>query len=252
MPLMLAWEAREYLQALGVGFTEQGLRQGADKFGLLWDWYDEQVAGESSTELLNTDGHELVWQTASFSVSDENLVRQALDEREDVDYDQKCDDYHWIREQKTGETYTQVLNLGRLYFVCGELILEVNSFERLEAARVWIEKIPGVAFLAANSRKLSPGPTDIPLDDQLGSDQPVEATPELVEHVQTYLRQYYMDWLDIPLPALGGKTPRQACQTEPGQTKVAQLIRAIPTPGGNHPITIEALRKDLLKELGLA
>ena len=55
----------------------------------------------------------------------------------------------------------------------------------------------------------------------------------------------------MSLPVLGGKTPRQACQTEPGRRKVATLIRTIPQPVGNTEVNIEVPREEMLRLLGL-
>jgi hypothetical protein len=58
------------------------------------------------------------------------------------------------------------------------------------------------------------------------------------------------DWLDQPVPALGGKTPRAACRTKEGRREVEILIRTmpdVPTPGGSW----SPPREELLKELGL-
>jgi hypothetical protein len=48
---------------------------------------------------------------------------------------------------------------------------------------------------------------------------------------------------------LGGKTPRQACRTQAGRDQVTMLIRTIPDPMGQMPVSVP--RREMLRELGL-
>jgi hypothetical protein len=40
-----------------------------------------------------------------------------------------------------------------------------------------------------------------------------------------FKRRHYADWLDQPLPALGGKTPRVAVRTKAGREQVDLLLK---------------------------
>jgi hypothetical protein len=252
LPNLLAMEAAEYLESLGLKFTHEGLLREADKFGWLWNWYDNRSAQGYMPQLSNTDGDELVWQTASFSVSDEEAVRGILSERDDIDYDDENDEYHWLSHQGEDATVPgDTLHLGRLQFLLDELILDVNSAERLKAARRWLEGIPGVKYQGVETRDLSEQSSDIPMDDRMGPSESVEVTPELASHLQEMFRQHYMKWLDESLPILEGKTPRQACKTKAGKQKVAMLIRTIPQPVGNEGVDIDVPRQEMLRSLGL-
>ncbi|OAT79401.1 antitoxin Xre/MbcA/ParS toxin-binding domain-containing protein [Desulfotomaculum copahuensis] len=42
-----------------------------------------------------------------------------------------------------------------------------------------------------------------------------------------FLDEYYDKWIDRPLPALGGRTPRQACGTAEGGARVEELLREL-------------------------
>ncbi|MDA0337181.1 MAG: DUF2384 domain-containing protein, partial [bacterium] len=64
----------------------------------------------------------------------------------------------------------------------------------------------------------------------------------------------HMRWADESVPALGGKTPRQAVQTETGRREVGQLLndfdnrqRRAPNPQDN--FDYNRLRKELGLEL---
>jgi len=252
LPNLLAIEATEYLESLGVKFTPEGLLREANKFGWLWGWHDERSAEGYMPELRNTDGEEFIWQTASFSVADEQAARKALVAREDIDFDDENDKYLWFRYQ--GEEAMipgDTLHLGRMRFLPGELVLDVNSAERLKAARRWLEKIPGVKYLGVKTQDLNKELRDAPMDDKMDPGESVEITPEMASYLQESFRKHYMKWLDTRLPTLDGKTPRQTCKTKAGRQKVAMLIRTIPRPVGNAGAEIDIPRKEMLRSLGL-
>jgi hypothetical protein len=55
-----------------------------------------------------------------------------------------------------------------------------------------------------------------------------EIPPEIQrELVQKVMAEHYRTWPDTPLPALGGKTPRQAVETPEGRSQVAELLKFI-------------------------
>ena len=48
----------------------------------------------------------------------------------------------------------------------------------------------------------------------------------LAEAIENALRRSYANWCDEPIPALGGKTPRQALATATGRERVRGLLRS--------------------------
>lgn len=243
-------EAVDFLRYCGMKFTPEGLQKEAHKFGRLWAWMDEWRANWKPPRMCNTDGDELLWHTASFSVGNPDQTRQALMLRDDIDHDEEADELVWSREAKgnnrvIGETVT----LGRIEFVGNELVLTVNSAKRFETARRWLEKLPGVAFKGVQTRRWDLAEKDRPLDERISAPEPIEMTPELADSLQEMMDKHYISWLDTPLPALNGKTPRQACRTKAGRQEVTMLIRTMPDPAG--PVPIRAPREAMLRELGL-
>jgi hypothetical protein len=45
------------------------------------------------------------------------------------------------------------------------------------------------------------------------------------ELLAEFYEQHYGKWLDEPLPALGGRTPRQAAASKSGRPKVVALLK---------------------------
>lgn len=246
----MGMEAVEFLQDCRMEFTPEGLRRDAHLFGWLWDWLDEWEANWQPPHLQNTDGDDLLWHTASFHVADPEAARQALLQRRDVEYDEENDEFVWTRATGRGARMLGgPVTLGRIESVGDELVLTVNSARRFRTARKWLGKLPGVVFRNVTTRRWDEPDEDRPLDERLSKSEPVEMTPELTAAVQEMMDRQYMQWLDEPLPILGGKTPRQACATPAGRLQVTMLIRTTPDPMGAEPVYVP--RQAMLRALGL-
>jgi hypothetical protein len=87
------------------------------------------------------------------------------------------------------------------------------------------------------------------MDERISKSQPVEITPAMAAAFQKMTDKQYMEWLDEPLPILGGKTPREACRTLEGRQRVTTLIRTMPDPMRQTSVRIP--REAMLRELGL-
>jgi hypothetical protein len=140
------------------------------------------------------------------------------------------------------------VTLGRIEFVGDDLVLTVNSARRFGAARAWLTGIPGVSFRDVTTQSVEPG-ADRPLDSRISKPRSVEITPEMAVGLQEMMDKQYMEWIDTPLPILGGKTPRQACRTDAGRKQVTTLIRTMPDPMGEAPAHVP--RQAMLRELCL-
>jgi hypothetical protein len=244
-------EAVEFLRDCGMEFTPDGLRQAAHVFGWLWQWSEEWEANWRPPHLCNTDGDDLLWHTASFSVANPADTHQALRRRADIEYDDQENEFVWTKETGRGvEMLGGPVTMGRIEFVGDELVLTVNSAKRFATARKWLEKLPGVAFRNIETRRWDEEEKDRPMDERMPEPEPVEITPELEVTLQEMMNKQYMKWIDTPLPVLGGKTPRQACRTEAGRQQVTMLIRTTPDPMGR--ASVRAPREAMLRELGLA
>lgn len=79
-----------------------------------------------------------------------------------------------------------------------------------------------------------------------------EIPPEVKREVERrYLDDHYRKWLDMKLPALDGKTPRQAVKNAAGKRKVAELLKQLENTeahkrkAGEHAYDVSILRKEL-------
>jgi len=242
-------EAAEFLRDEGVELTPEGLRRDAHKFGWLWDWSDQWQNRFESMRLANMDGDELLWHTASFAVSDMADTRIALLARKDIQQEEN-DALVWsMTTGKAAKSMGGSVLMGRIELLDDELVLTVNSAQRLAKARKWIDKLPGVVFRNVTTRSVNPKDHEMPPDDQMGEAEPMELTPDMAAGIQQMMTKHYMEWLDKSLPVLNGLTPRQACRTAAGRQQVTLLIRTTPDPMG--PMPVHVPRQAMLRALGL-
>jgi len=112
-----------------------------------------------------------------------------------------------------------------------------------------LEKLPGVVFRSVTTRPWDEDEKDRPMDERMPEPEPADMPPEMIAHVQEMMDRHYREWIDTPVPALGGQTPRQACRTKAGRQQVTMLIRTMPDPMGT--AAVRAPREAMLRELGL-
>ena len=250
--------------------------------GWLWDVVHQQKA--RGVALRNTDGDMLMFHTAIFTYSDRPAVERYLTDRPDYEPDHEdINTWVWFREGVPGSTPVapsasgnavpsvgrdqadeRATLLGRLKFEESRMVLTVNSRERFDAARTVLERAKGVVFQSLEVQS----PADIaetnqnetnendPIDRFVAPDTIPASTDEaeaMAEAARSYIANHYRQWLDHPLPALKGKTPRQAAKDPKLREKLAAMIRAIPEPTdlGDGNIQISVPREQMIVQLGL-
>ena len=132
----------------------------------------------------------------------------------------------WLRKGNSRMAW-EVTSLGRIQIEGRRLVAEVNSEERGKRFRKIADEV-----LPAGSRHLSTvlesveaaveayrqehpaGPPKNDLNEQ----------PEVKTLLEEHLRAHYRAWPDMKLPALKGKTPRQAMNTKDGREMVEALL----------------------------
>jgi len=216
MSMFETTHAIEFLAREGLKLTPKDLVAGAHLFGHLWEFLEERRSA-GPPRMVNFDGEDLVFHTATYRVMDEKAARDALAARPDVEQDEDDGNEYTLsgpplRPQPGMETVT----LGRLLFVGDEFLLKVNSAGRLERARRWLDSTPGLEFEKVSSRPLDQALAEgVPMDDRLGRSR-LEMTPELEAWIREDLRRQYFDWLDarawrLTSAASCGRTIRWTC-----------------------------------------
>lgn len=108
-----------------------------------------------------------------------------------------------------------------------QLELSVNSRRRLESARGFIE--PLLARLIGEPEVAIKSVEDAMAEKQDAPALPRRAVPKRVEReiTQRYLDSHYRGWLDEKIPALGGKTPREAARDFEGREQLVALLKEL-------------------------
>jgi len=226
--------------------TVQWLRENAYIFGRLWALYDEILErGSVLPSLANTDGEPLEFITAYFDCQNSKQVRKTLLQRDDIDYDEDCDEYIWFKDNPDDPVMETTL-LARIFFQDSKIKAETNSENRLDCLIDMLENIKGVRYLEHESKDVEEMLKEVPAKKK---DIAEEILPEEVRAaVQDRMYQYYMNWLDKPNPALGNNTPRQAAKEKKSAQKTRILIETIPAPASSN--NIEIPKKEMLRSIG--
>ena len=64
-------------------------------------------------------------------------------------------------------------------------------------------------------------------------------------------RQHLTQWIDMRVPALGNRTPRQAVRTAGGRERVEALLAQFARDAGRRPVDVQDVLADLRTQLGL-
>jgi hypothetical protein len=136
--------------------------------------------------------------------------------------------------------------MGHLTLGSDRLQLETNSVERADRLRAQLEA--GCGALVRHRLREHADPLSSARSGRESGPLP-EPPPEALEALREFKTRHYATWSDTPLPALGGKTPRQAARTRRGRNQVDVMLRSMENSeqraGGGAPFDFGPLRRDL-------
>ncbi|MEK7435830.1 MAG: MbcA/ParS/Xre antitoxin family protein [Pseudomonadota bacterium] len=165
--------------------------------------------------------------TDHYRVSNWDDLAAALKTQADIEGDRASG---WVRLLACADGLTRQsvsINLGKRE---DRIELFYKTQKYADQGRPWFEALAGKSVEFAG-RVLS-DPRSAMKHPQSGNPASSATTapnlpPEvLVEAIEKVLRRTYANWSDEPVPALGGKTPRQALATAAGRERVRGLLRS--------------------------
>lgn len=187
-------------------------------------------------QMTNTDGEDLVFHELRFPFATgvtQAQVIAAIRRLPDLSAD-GAKRWVWLpKPGKGGKGGAGNMIHGTLDLRGKALVLEVNSAERAARGAAMIGKATGAL--------LRPPLTAIQTVDQARAAH-VESAPSATEEippeiaqevVHAHMTRHYRDTLDQPIPALQGKTPRQAIKTAAGRKRVADWLTLLEA-GSSH------------------
>jgi len=182
---------------------------------------------KENLRVVNKEGDPLEFCSATYQVVEEAALLSALRSvagfEEERDTEEGAREFAWLEEGEGPRS-----SFGRIEIRGARLKLECNSRKRLERGRKLIEQAAGKAVShlgdsfqsvksalrehrAAPPRETEPG---IP--------------PEVEREILTKLQdEHYSKWPDQALPALDGRTPREAVRTGAGRRSVLEIIHSM-------------------------
>ncbi len=168
-------------------------------------------------------------------------------------------EFHWTKPGNSRHKGWETTMLGRIEINGTQMAAEVNSAERAaefkrlvkerlgKKAQYRVTEIKSMERLLSEARAKPPRQSAQDELDQAA----LMAQPDLQAQLRIMMKQHYAAWVDEKLPALQGKTPREAVRTKAGKEKVDALVRDIERMGqsmGGYDASVIA---DLRKALGL-
>ena len=188
----------------------------------------------------NTDGDDLELHTIRWHVGDPGGVDAAL---RDAGLHPGDDGSSWHITQPKPEppdTIVAVLTLDG-----DQLVAEVNSRERADMVRITIATaLSSAAFIEDDVRSLDDALADHDPEALNGMVDPND--PAVRELMTQVIADYERRWLDESIPALGGRTPRDAVTDPIGREQVEQLLASFPVPGSSDA---GAMNPDRIREV---
>ena len=196
-------------------------------------------------ELQNTDGEPFIFHTLYYEIDSPDQAFESLtplsvvQSKKELRSEAELDEagrimrvtIPWSRKgHKKNDAFNSTI-LGRLEIDKRRLKVDVNSARRAELIRQEIETRLGNHARYQTMKIQSPeAMLDAETDQKgegiaLGSEHDeLMQIPEVREQMQQMLAAHWKGWVDEEIPALGGKTPRQAVKTSDGRESVEALL----------------------------
>jgi hypothetical protein len=191
---------------------------------------ERDEAAASPKKLVNTDGEAFVFTADHFEFDADARaeIHERLSRVEGVEHEADSDEGARFTIFKKGNAIHAHWDNTVLAHVISEkdrLRLETNSVERADRLRARLEAGCG-GLLRHRARThgdpLSEAP---PAPERAGPRPPVP--PEALDALRELKARHYAAWMDASIPALDGKSPRQAARTKRGRERVDVLLRTM-------------------------
>jgi hypothetical protein len=181
-------------------------------------------------KLTTFDGEDLIFCEARFQCKDEDAVRQILDRHRSFHPMQEDEDgdYRWVSgvRKETSIGGPGQISLGYVTFDKGMLILETKSRERLKKGKALLEKNAG-EYLVHRADSFQDPDQAIAATKSRPKPEPASLPSEVEQQIlkEHYERYYLEQWPQMPIPALGGKTPLEAAEDETLRPRLIELLK---------------------------
>jgi SEC-C motif/Protein of unknown function (DUF2384) len=210
----------------------------------------ETVINPPMPRLMNTDNEPMEPRTLHYEIDSPQAAFDALKDldtnaTEEERLDEATRDangqvekalLHWVKPGNPAHTSLETVLAGRIWIDGRTLKAEVNSAGRDKAFRGIIKRALGrqARYRSTTEQAIEdivPPPPEggtsasgLQFSPRDAEQEALMARPEVREHLNGVIRKHYEAWADQPIPALNGKTPRQALRTPTGRESVEALL----------------------------
>jgi hypothetical protein len=211
-------------------------QSGANDLAMMREWTRAVVEVDTERsaprKLVNTDGEEVVLTSDhfAFDVKARDEIVSALRTLAGVeppDDDSDADEpFTFLRDGNAVHKSWENTVIGKAFLRGTNLVVETNSVERADALRRRIEERCGSLVRHRAREHADPLSIAARRAERGAPARPFEAPPpEALGILEELKTKFYEQWVDDRIPALGGKTPRQAVRTKTGRRQVDLLLR---------------------------
>ncbi len=206
-------------------------------------YLDLFMARTAMPALCNSDGDKLSFHTLKYTISSPQRVFDALkgltsgfateeELMEEAEFDKNGDlhgvEIPWLLPANARHGGMENTLHGRLIIDGSKMTCEVNSIERAERLRSIIaQKLSAeeaaykiTVIQSAEAMMRDAPPSAVPS----GENEELMNHPEVRAQIAKMMREHWDAWPDMELPALDGRTPRQAVKDELGRRQVSALL----------------------------
>lgn len=139
-------------------------------------------------------------------------IQKALDEEEVVSFD-------WIVPgNKVHKSWSNTV-MGSCSLRPDNLVISVNSRPRAELVKQRVMEL-----LGSDADFVDIQPADPSVHKEEEVDPEILNSPEIQEQIKLMAKNHWDNWLDEPLPALQGETPREAAKSKLGRESLEALL----------------------------
>jgi SEC-C motif-containing protein len=188
---------------------------------LFFLWWIDHVVAVPPVEVHTAEGDEIVFARAVFDIRDREVLERALAACPDL-HQQRDGSYAW--HEATGKKQSR-RSLGVFVPDKKRVVFETTSKPRATRGRAFLEALAGeaVRYRVTRFESAQAAMDRLPADPRpAASEIPPEVQAEIVG---AYYEEHYRGWVNTPLPALRGRTPRDAARSKTARPRVIALLK---------------------------
>lgn len=182
-------------------------------------WIDNAARRESGPQMVNTDGDPIYLSVVKFHLrpGSDQIIHRILRGIPDLVEDSETS-FRWVVDKSNCDT-TLLDSVTAAHLTLSENLItaQVNSMNRAAGIEILLAGYIGNHITNVFQEEPEFDPDELADREEI----PLEIRQQVVSQ---FLDEHYMKWLDIPVPMLSGKTPREAVSIPSMRGKVVQLL----------------------------